>query len=147
MRYRLDGAAGIAGALLAILLVLPAHASANVASGLAGTKPETRGIIDVRRGGGLRGGFRGGGFRGLRGGVVRGWRGNRGWRHGGWRGHRGWRHRPWRRWRRGGIYFGAAPFVYYGSSYASCRWLYRKAVRTGSRYWWRRYDRCRYRYY
>jgi hypothetical protein len=24
-----------------------------------------------------------------------------------------------------------------------CAWLRRKAVRTGSRYWWRRYEDCR----
>ncbi|MEQ1652204.1 MAG: hypothetical protein ABL897_06940 [Hyphomicrobium sp.] len=27
-----------------------------------------------------------------------------------------------------------------------CRWLYRKAVRTGSAYWWDRYEGCRYGY-
>lgn len=31
---------------------------------------------------------------------------------------------------------------YYG--YRSCYWLKRRAIRTGSRYWWRRYQRCRY---
>jgi hypothetical protein len=27
-----------------------------------------------------------------------------------------------------------------------CGWLYRKAVRTGSHYWWDRYESCRYGY-
>ena len=148
-------------------------ASANVSGGLQGAKPETRGVIDVRGrggfgggafrggGGGFRGGvfgggarsFGGGGFRGInRGfggggfrGINRGFRGgiNRGWRrHGGhWRGHR--------RYRRGGIYLGM-PFAAYGAYYYngnSCGWLYRKAVRTGSKYWWRRYRRCVAYYY
>ena len=55
-----------------------------------------------------------------------------------------------RGWRYGGIYF-AAPvygYGYYNSYYgSSCHWLKRKARRTGSRYWWRRYYRCVDRYY
>lgn len=94
------------------------------------------------------GGFRGGISRGWNGGISRGWNGgnrwvNRGWngnRHSGHR-HRGWRHRHYgyRRWYGPGIYVGT-----YGSS---CGWLYRRAVRTGSPYWWRRYEECRYGWY
>ncbi len=53
--------------------------------------------------------------------LAHGWRGGRGWRGGhGWRhGHRGFR---------------------------NCRWLQRKARRTGRRYWWKRYYRCRNAY-
>lgn len=47
------------------------------------------------------------------------------------------------------IYFG--PSYYYGyRSYGyhnRCRWLKRRAIVTGSHYWWRRYNRCRYRSY
>lgn len=47
---------------------------------------------------------------------------------------------------RGG-YFAAAPY-FYGNSYydygysGGCGWLYRRAVETGSPYWWRRYEDC-----
>jgi hypothetical protein len=36
--------------------------------------------------------------------------------------------------------------VWYGGYgyYDDCRWLRRKAIRTGSRYWWRRYHECTY---
>ncbi len=30
----------------------------------------------------------------------------------------------------------------YGYSDGECAWLYRRAVRTGSGYWWRRYRDC-----
>lgn len=44
-------------------------------------------------------------------------------------------------------YLAAYPYYYYGSYYSdSCYWLKRKAIRTGSRYWWRRYQECRYDY-
>ncbi len=33
--------------------------------------------------------------------------------------------------------------LYAGSYYAGCSWLHRRAVETGSRYWWRRYRECR----
>lgn len=73
------------------------------------------GVVQVRGGHGGHGGhFRGGHFRGGR-----------------------------------GIGFGfalGAP-LYYGYSsggyYGNCGWLHRRAVDTGSRYWWRRYRECR----
>ncbi|HJU29938.1 MAG TPA: hypothetical protein VJ740_00720 [Hyphomicrobiaceae bacterium] len=34
---------------------------------------------------------------------------------------------------------------YYG--YGGCRWLKLRALETGSPYWWRRYEACRYDYY
>lgn len=37
-----------------------------------------------------------------------------------------------------------APIYAYGSYGSSCQWLKRKAIRTGSRYWWNRYEACRY---
>ncbi len=54
------------------------------------------------------------------------------------------RHRGHHRDRDFGVFFGA-PFV---GSYAyqddghSCGWLHRRAVRTGSSYWWDRYEAC-----
>jgi len=50
----------------------------------------------------------------------------------------------------GGYYGGWYPYYgYYAPYYAypyydddECAWLYRKARRTGSRYWWRRYYQC-----
>ncbi|MEM7299611.1 MAG: hypothetical protein AAF468_00895 [Pseudomonadota bacterium] len=35
----------------------------------------------------------------------------------------------------------------YYNPYRQCRWLKRKARRTGSRYWWREYRICMSRYY
>jgi hypothetical protein len=39
-----------------------------------------------------------------------------------------------------------APVAYYGAGYAyggGCGWLYRRAVATGSPYWWNRFHICR----
>lgn len=46
------------------------------------------------------------------------------------------RHRHFRRWR------GPRFSIYIGEP--RCSWLRRRALLTGSRYWWRRYYRCRY---
>ena len=125
-------AVATAGLMLGQAAPASAHAAAagvNLAPGLA-----TKGtVIDVRRGGRR---FGGGKWRGFRGGGVH--RGIRSFRH---RGHRG--HRRWRR----GIYFGAPYVIYRSYGYGNCRWLRRKAIRTGSRYWWGRYYRCRNAYY
>jgi hypothetical protein len=52
-------------------------------------------------------------------------------------------HRHYGRHFRRGIIIGA-PFVYggYYSGYGSCRWLRIRALETGSRYWWARYEDC-----
>lgn len=45
-----------------------------------------------------------------------------------------------------GIVLGA-PLVYGGYGYHAhrpCHWLYRKAMNTGSKYWWKRFYECRY---
>lgn len=39
--------------------------------------------------------------------------------------------------------FGAPDYAYYDAGY-SCWWLKKKAINTGSRYWWRRYHDCVY---
>jgi hypothetical protein len=40
------------------------------------------------------------------------------------------------------------PAIYYGSTYyAECGWLRRRALRTGSPYWWERYYACIDEYY
>lgn len=45
-----------------------------------------------------------------------------------------------------------APVVYGGYGYSGysghrpCYWLYRKAQNTGSPYWWKRFQECRYGY-
>jgi hypothetical protein len=93
--------------------------------------------------GGHRGGFRafrgGGHFRGRHGGIGRHFRGGR--RH-----HRG-RRRYYPR------YYGYVPYFYddyyYDDYYydGACAWLRRRALRTGRRYWWRRYRRCLDAYY
>jgi hypothetical protein len=118
-------------------------------------------------GGGFHGGhaFHGGGFRGGR--AFHGGRAFRGYAYrghayrghayrGAYRGHigRGYRwsgghHRHYRHYGYGRRWYRYAPYVvwsapyYYGSYYGSgCDWLYRKARRTGSAYWWDRYDQC-----
>lgn len=79
------------------------------------------------------------GMRGYRNFSQRG-PGNR-W-NGGWR-HNGHHHRGRR------IFIGA-PYFYdygyydYGYSGDDCGWLYRRALNTGSAYWWRRYRDCAY---
>ncbi len=59
-------------------------------------------------------------------------------------------------WQHGGIHhfrhrhgvFIAAGYPYYYDYdygyYGGCGWLYRRAVATGSSYWWHRYRRCEY---
>jgi hypothetical protein len=42
-------------------------------------------------------------------------------------------------------FYGYSPYYYddyYGYDDQPCDWLRRKALRTDSRYWWRRYERC-----
>lgn len=130
----------VAVAGLALGHAAPASANAALAGATKAPAATTGVVIDVRRGGrhGFRGGhraFRGGNFRRFRGGHLRHHRGVR--RH--WRGHR--------RWRRGGIYFGVPYLAYRSYGYGRCGWLRRKALRTDSRYWWRRYRRCMRYYY
>lgn len=141
----------------ALMLANAAPASANAAAAGLKTMPAVApgALIEVRRGGhGGHGGFRafgGGGGHAFRGGGggFRHFRGHAGPRlHFGGRrhfgGHRHFGHRHHRRYR--GLYF-AAPFITYGAyNYGSCHYLKRKAIRTGSRYWWRRYYRCRNHY-
>jgi hypothetical protein len=68
--------------------------------------------------------------------------GDRGWRGG----DRGGRHHSHNHRHRGGgvgIYVGPGyGYSDYGYSDGECAWLYRRAIRTGSGYWWRRYRDC-----
>lgn len=171
MLQRLMTAGALAGALLLLPVAdRPANALVGAPTALKSTGDTQNIATQVRRGfSGFRGssfrGFRGSSFRGFRGGPRisgfragprfyghRGFRGirsgvrfgHRGWRHKGWRGHR-WRSRGWRY----GLY--AAPFIGYGAyNYGyygdGCQWLKRRAIYTGSGYWWRRYEACRYGY-
>jgi len=122
------------------------------------------GVTLAKRGGGFGrgGGFASRGRSGFAAGVRRGRsgfaagikRGRSGFARGIKRGRDGFarphvrhRHRHHRR-GRGLRYYGYAPY-YYGYSYYDdeCGWLRRKALRTDSAYWWRRYDRCLDAYY
>jgi hypothetical protein len=42
--------------------------------------------------------------------------------------------------------YGFLPYYYYGGDgyYDDCAWLRRRAIATGSPYWWRRYEACIY---
>ncbi len=76
----------------------------------------------------------GGRTHGSGGGAVVGSRGDHGGRHG-----HGGRHF------RGYGFYGGPAYGYYGySDDDDCYWLRRRALDTGSRYWWRRYNECRY---
>ncbi len=103
--------------------------AAAPASALTVTKPSISDngnlvqIRHVRRGGGF--GVRHGGFNNRHFGGPR-------FRH------RGYRYRNFYRPR---FY---APIYSYGTYGSSCQWLKRKAIRTGSRYWWNRYEACRW---
>ncbi len=60
-----------------------------------------------------------------------------------WRGRGG---RDWDHRRRGGfnLYIGPGPGFYYGRpGSGGCEWLRRRAINSGSNYWWRRYRQCR----
>jgi hypothetical protein len=56
------------------------------------------------------------------------------------------RHHDRRRIRRLGrhLFWGSGFWYYDGYYYGNCEWLRRRALITGSRYWWRRYRLCRY---
>lgn len=57
----------------------------------------------------------------------------------------GHRHRGFGRGFRYGFYgLPAYSYGYYGGG--GCQWLRHRAIRTGSGYWWRRYNDCRYGY-
>ncbi|MFN0217804.1 MAG: hypothetical protein ACKVP4_03200 [Hyphomicrobium sp.] len=74
---------------------------------------------------------------------------NKKWANGNWNGNRNGRHRGHkRRFYAGYPYYWAGPLVYsqaysYGDD---CGWLHRKAIQTGSSYWWTRYNECRLDY-
>ena len=104
------------------------------------------GILQVdARGGGHGGG--GGGKHYGGGGSYRG-----GGKHygGGGRYYRGGKHNGGKRYYKGGVGYWYPYYGYYAPYYTypyyydddECAWLYRRAVRTGSKYWWRRYYRC-----
>lgn len=123
------------GAVLAVAAGIAAMGgSMRPADAAAFSKPQLSGtseVVEVRK----RGGFRG----------NRSFRGNRGFsRNRGFRSHRGFRHRGYshRRFRRGLRWGG--PVIIGGYGYGNCSYLKRRALATGSRYWWRRYNACRY---
>jgi hypothetical protein len=145
-----------AGALAAGLLMMAPGAATAVPMGSAVTAGPTAnpevpvpGITLVRGHGGP------GGFGGIRGGGGGGFRFQGGPHFGGHFGHFGHGHGHWHGHGHGvrfyPYYYGYAPYYYgdydyyYGDDYVSddCLWLRRKAVRTNSRYWWRRYHACR----
>lgn len=123
--------------------VLTMFAATQAASAVPLTKPQAspQGVVEQagRGGHGMGGGGHGiGGGHGGHGGFGHG--GHGGFGHGGGHHHHG-HHGHFR-----GFY--GAPFVGYGAYYAyrdygdDCRWLRRRALATGSPYWWDRYYAC-----
>jgi hypothetical protein len=142
--------AGIAaGTLLTAVATVPnaeAFPAGKVQAPVAGSM-----VTDVRRGGpgGGGGGYGGGGGggpgHGHGGGGPGHGHGGGGPGHGpgpGWGGGGGHHHHGHGR----GFRFYGAPFVGYGAYYGGysegCGWLRRRALATGSRYWWARYEDC-----
>ncbi len=124
-----------------------ANAAVVSPSALEAAADRSSNIIEVRRGG--HRGFGGRHFGGHR------FHGGRHFGHGGFGRHRfaygGGHWRGHRHHRRGGwpFFWGAAPFIGYGaysSGYygSGCSWLWRKYRITGSWYWYRRWQDCRY---
>lgn len=95
-----------------------------------------RGGGEGNRGVGERSSRRGGGDRDRAIGSGRGRWEDRGDRRG--------RHRYTRHRGGVGIYVGPGYDYYYGDYDDSCEWLRRRAIRTGSNYWWRRFRECVY---
>lgn len=152
MMSRLLVASAMAGALLMAGAATRSAEAIPLSKLQVGTDSGSDVTLAKRRGGGgFKGGgrgFKGGGFKGG-GKSYRGFSGG-GSKFGGRRSHfKGYRHRgPKIRIRP--RYYGYAPYYYgyYDSYYNdSCASLRRKALRTGSSYWWRRYERCRDLYY
>jgi hypothetical protein len=151
MRYPKTARIAAAGSL-ALLAAPTLPASATPYFAPAGSPSPD--LILVKGGGGGGGGGHGGAHMGgnnahvARGGNFNGnvgrhehfannWNGN--W-NGNWHGH-GHHHRYYYN------RFYAYPYFYggyypYNGYYGSCGWLYRRAVATGSRYWWNRYYAC-----
>jgi hypothetical protein len=119
---------------------------------LVGRKGGGRGL-EMRGGGRKFGGFRGGGRKFSRGGGARrfshrgfrSFKGFSGRKHAGKFRHRRHHGRKHRKSRSFAIY--GVPYVYGWYDGYSCGWLHRRAIRTGSPYWWRRYYACRHGYY
>lgn len=144
----------VAPAIVAAAFMLPLTAAVP-AQALPVTKPAAK-EMTLKHDVGRR--FRG--FRGFRGhrGFRRGFRGRRGFRRGfhGFRGgyRRGLRSRKWRRFGHRRFYRPKFRF-YYGAPYVShryynrgaCYHLKKRAIYTGSHYWWRRYRKCLRYYY
>ena len=159
MMRRLLVASAMAGALL-MAGAAPRSAEALPLSKLQVATDSGSDVTLAKRrgGGGFKGGgrgfkgggraFKGGGkaFRGFSGGGSRRFKANRGgFSKGYFKGRKGHRRGPKIRFRSRS--YGYVPY-YYDSYYDdSCAWLRRRALRTGSRYWWRRYERCRHDYY
>jgi hypothetical protein len=147
-------AAAAIGGLLTALAVIP---SADALPLAKSQQASPQGVVTQVARGGPGGRGPGGGFSGRTGGFSRGMRGPgpgsfsrgprgpsalyRGPRGGGQNHHH--HHHP----RFRGFYY-AVPFVgygayYYGGGYGDdCRWLRRRALATGSAYWWDRYYAC-----
>ncbi len=141
-------ACAVAGSLF-VALAVPPPAQALPSVNLGVEKKADAVMHLAKRGGrGFRGGraFRGRGFRGGRAFRGRGFRRGRALRgrairRGRFAGFRRFRKRRFRRFRR---FYPYVAYGYYG--YGRCAWLRRGAYRTGSAYWWSRYNRCRYYY-
>ncbi|HEX9882266.1 MAG TPA: hypothetical protein VGA65_07135 [Hyphomicrobium sp.] len=132
MRHVLVGGAAVAAALLMVGAV-PRSVEALPVSELQ-VNADGGVTLVGRRGGHRGGGHHGGRHRGGGHHAHRGGRHHRG-------GHHGRRHR-------GLSFYSSFPYFYGGYYYGGyydddCAWLRRKALRTNSRYWWRRYHRCR----
>lgn len=125
------------GVLVACVALAPGFVATGSAAPIVqhDMLPATSGIVQVHGGG--HGHGHGGGGHGHGGGHHGGGgHGHGGGHHGGgghhYDGHYGYY----------GYYDYGPSYYYGGDTYGECRSLRRRAVRTGSRYWWRRYRDC-----
>jgi hypothetical protein len=142
----------LSSAALTLLMISAVSNPADARSGGGHSSSGARGSFGGYKGGGYSapkgnfGGYKAGGF-GVPKGNFGGYGGPKG-NLGGYNGTKytyspGHRHRRFHR----HIFIGA-PFVYggYYYGYGDCYWLRRRAIATGSPYWWNRYNACLYGY-
>ncbi len=147
MMRRVMTAAALAGGLL-LAPLMPGQSAQAAVAGLKAAGDAPSSITLVRHGGG-HGGHGWGGGHGFVGARHMGHFGHHGHFHGfHHRGHfhRGhFHHHHFRHRHHHDFFFVGVPYYYDDYYYGyDCYWLKRRAIRTGSSYWWHRYYECRY---
>jgi len=150
MRMTIAAVTALAGSLLLAPTMLGPAKAAGASDLKNALSPTHDGAVKLVRGGG--GGGPMGGFAMGGGHMGGGWGGGWGVHHGGGFGprfaahefHHGFNHDNFHHFHNRRVFVSSAFFFggypYYG--YGNCYWLKRRAIITGSRYWWSRYEDC-----